>query len=417
MTEKEVQVYGKRWVILLLFMFANITMQILWISYGSITIEATSYYNVGELEILILSLIFMVVYIPISFLASWSIDKYSFKLGTSIGVILAGIFGFLRFIAGSNYLFALISQTGIAIGQPFLLNALTKLSANWFPEEERTTSTGIGLISQFIGIALGVFLSPFLISCTESIPFFTELFPMLIECDITPMLFTYGILSVAAAVLFVIFVKDKPPTPPSAKISEEKVFMFEGLKKLFTNRYFLILVVLFFIGLGTFNWVTTYIELIVAPRGYSASDAGNIGAIMLFGGIIGCLIMSTLSDKYQKRKILILISVALTTISLTVLSFASSALLLYIFGFTLGFGVLSAGPVTLEYAVDITKPVPEASSNGILMMIGQVGGILFILGLVGLTTAEGDYFPALLLLSLLALAILILSFFLKEIKK
>jgi hypothetical protein len=46
-----------------------------------------------------------------------------------------------------------------------------------------------------------------------------------------------------------------------------------------------------------------------------------------------------------------------------------------------------------------------------------VGGILFILGLVGLTTAEGDYFPALLLLSLLALAILILSFFLKEIEK
>ncbi len=417
MTEKEIQVYGKRWVILLLFMFANITMQILWISYGSITIESSAFYGVGELEILLLSLIFMVVYIPVSFLASWSLDKYSFKFGTSIGVILGAIFGFLRFIAGSNYLFAFIAQTGIAVGQPFILNSITKLSANWFPEDERTLSTGLSLISQFVGIALGVFLSPFLISCTESIPILTELFPMLIECDITPMLFTFGILSVASGVLFVIFVKDKPPTPPSKKETVEKIFMFEGLKKLFTNKYFIILVILFFIGLGTFNMVTTYIELIVAPRGYSASDAGNIGAIMLFGGIIGCLIMSTLSDKFQKRKIFIIFSVTLTTISLTILSFASSALLLYIFGFSLGFGILSAGPVALEYAVEITTPVPEASSNGILMWIGQIGGILFILGLVGFTLPNGDYFPALLLLSFLALAILILSFFLKEAEK
>jgi MFS family permease len=417
MTEKEIQVYGKRWVILLLFMFANITMQMLWISYGAITIESTSFYNVGELEILLLSLIFMVVYIPISFIASWSIDKYNFKIGASIGVILAGIFGFLRFIVGSNYFLAFICQAGIAVGQPFLLNSITKLSANWFPEEERTFSTGLGLISQFIGIALGVFISPFLINCTGGFPFLVEYFPMLIECDITPMLLTYGIISLASGILFVILVKDEPPTPPSKKETVEKVFMFEGLKKLFTNKYFLILVILFFIGLGTFNMITTYIELIVAPRGYSASDAGNIGAIMLFGGIIGCLVMSTLSDKYQKRKVLIIISVAFTTISLAVLSFTSSALLLYLFGFILGFGILSAGPVALEYAVDITRPVPEASSNGVLMMVGQIGGILFILGFVGFTLPSGDYLPALLLLTFLALVLLILSLLLKEPEK
>jgi hypothetical protein len=88
---------------------------------------------------------------------------------------------------------------------------------------------------------------------------------------------------------------------------------------------------------------------------------------------------------------------------------------LYLFSFLLGYGILSAGPVALEYAVDLTKPVPEASSNGMLMMIGQVGGIIFILLLVGFTIPPlGDYFPTLLLESIFLIAVLVLVFFLKE---
>jgi hypothetical protein len=48
------------------------------------------------------------------------------------------------------------------------------------------------------------------------------------------------------------------------------------------------------------------------------------------------------------------------------------------------------------------------------MMVGQVGGILFIIGLVDLTLPNGDYFPALLILTILAVLLFISSFFLKE---
>lgn len=401
MSEKEIQVYSYRWVVLLLFMFSNITMQILWISYGAVTIESTVFYSVDELSILLLSLVFMVVYIPVNFLASWIIDKYNFRLGAGIGTILAGIFGFLRFVAGQNYEFALIFQIGIAVGQPFILNSITKLSANWFPESERTTATGLSLISQFIGIALGLFITPLLV----------------VGNDISIMLLTYGILAVVSAILFVAFVKSEPPTPPSKRAIAEKVFMFDGIKKIFTNKYFLILVILFFVGLGAFNMITTYIELILDPRGYTALDAGLIGAIMLLGGIVGCVIMSALSDKYKKRKVLILTSVLITTVSLAILSFTDNEFLLYLFGFLLGFGILSAGPVALEYAVEITAPVPEATSNGALMMVGQIGGIIFILGLVDFTTPTGDYFPALIFLTALAAVLVILTLLLKENSK
>jgi MFS family permease len=228
------------------------------------------------------------------------------------------------------------------------------------------------------------------------------------------MILVYGILALISGVLFTIFGKNKPPTPPSIDISKEKVLMGEGLKQLFLNKYFLILFITFFFGLGIFNFITSYIELIVAPRGFDATDAGILGGLMLIGGIVGCVVMSALSDKFKKRKILLIISVLIATISLSIITFTADITLLYLFSFLLGYGILSAGPVALEYAVDLTSPIPEASSNGMLMMVGQIGGIIFILFFEGFTSPIGDYFPTLLLESIFLLIVLIMIFFLKE---
>jgi MFS family permease len=397
MSEK-IQVYGDRWIVLLLFMFVNITLQILWITFASITIEASVFYGVSVLEILFLSLVFMIAYIPVTFLASWMIDKYDFRIGAGIGAVLAGVFGFLRFFAGNDYILLLIFQIGIAIGQPFILNSITRLSANWFPETERTTATGLSMISQFIGIMLGVLITPFIFGAM----------------GISLMLLLFGILSLISGVLFLVFTKNKPPTPPSTEISREKVLMGEGLKQLIMNKYFVILILTFFFGLGIFNFITSYIEIIVAPRGFGTTDAGLFGGLMLIGGIVGCIVMSALSDKYKKRKLLLIISVIIASISLFTITFVFDFTLLSLFSFLLGYGILSAGPVALEYAVDLTKPVPEASSNGFLMMIGQVGGIIFILVFEGFTNPYGDYFPTLLLESIFLVITLVTVFFLKE---
>lgn len=399
MSEEKIQVYGYRWLVLVLFMFTNITLQILWITFASITLESADFYGVAELDILFLSLVFMIAYIPVTFLASWLIDKYDFRVGAGIGAILAGIFGFLRFFAENDYTLLLIFQIGIAIGQPFVLNSITRLSANWFPESERTSATGLSLISQFIGILLGVLVTPFLYAA--------------FNLEIT--LLIYGILSLISGLLFIIFVKNKPPFPPSKEELREKVLMGKGLKSLFKNKGFIILFITFFFGLGIFNFITSYIELILDPRGFDATDAGVIGGLLLIGGIVGCVIMSALSDKYKKRKLLLIISIIIATISLFIITppITTDPVLLYLFNFLLGFGILSAGPVALEFAVDLTKPVPEATSNGMLMMVGQIGGIIFILFFEGFTLG-GDYFPALLLESIFLLAILVLVFFLKE---
>ncbi|NQT27880.1 MFS transporter, partial [candidate division KSB1 bacterium] len=47
----------------------------------------------------------------------------------------------------------------------------------------------------------------------------------------------------------------------------------------------------------------------------------------------------------------------------------------------LGLFLLSAGPVGFQYGAEITYPAPEGASNGLLILMGQISGILFIFGM------------------------------------
>ena len=140
MTESKYAMYGYRWVVLAVFMFINLTIQMLWIAYAPITGPAAKFYGVTDLQIGILAMSFMITFIPLSIPVSWVIDTYGFRLAVSIGAVLMGIFGLLRGLAGANYSMVLISTIGIAIAQPFLLNAWTKVPAKWFAIHERATA-------------------------------------------------------------------------------------------------------------------------------------------------------------------------------------------------------------------------------------------------------------------------------------
>ena len=137
MEQTDFKVYSYRWVVLLAFMFVVAINQLLWITFAPITGNAATYYGVSDLSIGFLSMSFMIVYIVISIPASWVIDTYGIRVAVGIGAVLTGIFGLLRGILAPNYTLVLIAQIGIAIGQPFILNAITTVAARWFPIKER----------------------------------------------------------------------------------------------------------------------------------------------------------------------------------------------------------------------------------------------------------------------------------------
>jgi hypothetical protein len=53
-----------------------------------------------------------------------------------------------------------------------------------------------------------------------------------------------------------------------------------------------------------------------------------------------------------------------------------------------GFFLLSAGPIGFQYGAEITFPAPEGTSNGLLILMGQISGIVFILGMDSLKAPD-----------------------------
>ena len=399
MQETEFRVYGYRWVMLSVYMLAIIINQLMWITFAPITIDATSFYGVSDLKIGILSMSFMIVYLIVSIPASWIIDTYGIRVGVGTGVVLTGIFGMLRGLVSDNYSLLLLAQIGIAIGQPFLLNSITKVAARWFPIKERATASGLGTLAMYIGILLGIGLTPFLAN----------------GHGIEGMLHIYGIISLAAAVIFFIFARERPPTAPCRPDQEERALAIDGLKLLFRNKDFLWLMVIFFVGLGVFNSVTTWIENILSPRGFSAEQAGITGGLMIVGGIFGALVMPLLSDRYRKRIPFIIIALAGATAGLAGITYATNYAFLLCSAAAFGFFLLSSGPIGFQYGAEVTFPVSEGTSNGFLLLMGQISGIAFIFGMDSFKSpVTGSMSAPLLVMIILLLVSFIFSLRLKE---
>jgi sugar phosphate permease len=393
MSTSTYRVYGYRWVVLAGFMAAVAFNQLLWINFAAITGPAAAYYGVSDLSIGLLSMSFMIAYLFMALPASWVIDTRGFRTAVGIGTVLTAVFGLMRGLVGADYTLVLVAQLGIAVGQPFILNAVTKVAARWFPLNERATASGLGSLSIYLGILVGLALTPFLT----------------IQVGIDRMLLIFGVGAVAAAVFFLVVARERPATPPGPPEQEERALMFDGLKQIVRRRDFLLLMLIFFIGLGIFNGVTTWIEDIVRPRGFSITEAGLTGGLMILGGVIGALILPGLSDRYRRRVPFIVIALAGAIPGLAGITFASTTLLLYTAAFVFGFFLLSSGPIGFQYGAEIGRPTPEGTSNGLLLLMGQISGIIFIFDMDSFKVpATGSMDPSLLaLMALLVVALLV----------
>lgn len=391
MIDQTFKSYRYRWIVLAVFMFVNLMMQLLWISYAPITGPAAKFYGVTDQGVGFLAMSFMIVYIPLSIPESWAIDKFGFRKMVSLGAILMGVFGLLRGFAGANYTLALISTIGIAIGQPFLMNSWTTVPAKWFEQEFRATAVGLVTLAGLIGVALGMVITPIL---NETLP-------------IDRIQVLYGGIAAISALLFVILARETPPTPPCPDSLATRALMLDGLKNAITNRKFWLILLISFLGMAIFNGITTWVENIVRPRGLSPADAGTLGAVLLVGGICGAIILPAFSDKERKRQKYLIIGLLCAIPGLIGFTFAHSLWLLIVSAFALGFFLVSASPISMQFGAEITQPTPEGTSNGLFQLFGQVS-VVFVYIMEVMKDKSESFTPSLILsVVLLGISVLV----------
>jgi MFS family permease len=185
--------------------------------------------------------------------------------------------------------------------------------------------------------------------------------------------------------------------------------MLDGLKHALTVKPFLVILAVAFVIMGVFNGVTTWVGDIILPRGFGATDAGILGALMLVAGVIGAVVLSALSDKQGKRVRYLILTLTLAIPSLIGVAFVSTTVLLYASAAALGFFIVGALPIGMQYAAEVTVPTPEGTSNGLVQLFGQCS-VVFVYIMGPLRTGGGSFAVSLLLMSaLLAVCAVIVS--------
>ena len=385
--ETQVRVYPYRWVVLAAFMAVNLTIQLLWISYAPVTTTASRYFGVGAVAVGALAMVFMVVYIPLSLPASYLIDRRGLRLASGFGAVLAGVAGVARGLAGDRYGAVLAATVGAAVAQPFLLNAWTTVSVRWFPRSQRATAVGLVTLANLAGAGMGMALTPALAG----------------SLSLAAIQLVYGAAALVAGLAFVLVVRDRPPTPPDAAAAEDRALVLDGLRHAVHVRPFLVFLAMAFVGMGVFNGVSTWVEEIVRPRGFTSGDAGTMGALLLLGGILGAVLLAALSDRARRRAPFLALAFGVASPALFLLALAGSTPLLLAAAFVLGFFLVSGMPIGMQYVAEITAPTPEGTSNGLVQLVGQAS-VVFVYLMAMTRAPDGSFLPSLVALAVLLLA-------------
>ena len=391
-----------RWVVLSCFIFVALLSQLCWLTFAPITSQVTKLFNVSAFDVSLLSLVWPLVFVILAIPVGIFIDKKGFKISVEVGTLLLAIFSVFRIfstIPNYNYYILLVSQTGAAISQPFIFGSITKVAINWFSEKDQGLATGLGTIGLFIGMMLALAITPLLF----------------LSIGITKMLMIYALISCMGAFFFIFFAKERKIKTITDASSG---FTFKNLWELSKLKGFIIIEFGFFVVVGGFTAITTWLEQILSSlHGINIDQAGIVGGLMIIGGIIGSIIIPIISDKVNKIKPFILLDLAIGTIAIFLIGSTNSFILLSLIFFFGGFFLMSALPLVLEISSRISGPDMAGRASSLLWFFSQVGSVLLIIIVEPIYSLWGSYYYSILLIVILWLISFFLFFSIKEINR
>jgi len=355
--------YRYRWVVLAVYMYISALTQLYWLNFAAIDTFVEERFSITASSVMWFTLVFPLVQVLLSMPAGMVIDKKGFKYGVGIGALFTGVFAMLRLVNTDSFTILLISQIGIAIGQPFVLNGITKLVVTWVPQKEEATAVGLGSLALLVGMMVGLGATPALV---QFLGFDT-------------MLLIYGILGVLGILLFFSLVKAQPATPPRKIEAQQEITGWQGIKHILKMRDFVVLGFIALIGIGVFNGLATWLEKILNElHQIPMTDAGLISAILVLSGIVGCIVIPLVSDKIMKRKPFLLLASGVGAVCIIALMVAKGYAANMVNAIFLGFFLISALPIMLTMSAEITGARFAGISVGYLQLLGNAAAVAIV---------------------------------------
>ncbi|KAK5682633.1 hypothetical protein LTS10_005761 [Elasticomyces elasticus] len=384
------RVYPSRFYGLILLVLLNIMISWSWLTFASLSTTSAAYFGVSEASINWLSTGFLFAFIPMAPLVILTLNKGGPKRAIIISSALVLTGNWIRYLGtrypkhlsgreqgSGTFGVVMLGQILIGFAQPFVLAAPTRYSALWFSDSGRVSATAFASLANPFGAALGQLIGPLWADTPSQIP---------------RMVLYTSILSSAITILAP-FTPSGPPTPPSAVAASEKLDLRAALKVLPRNRQFWLLLLPFSIYVGFFNACSSLLNQIFAPYGFTETEAGIAGGLLIVVGLIASAIVSPLVDRTKRYLLTIKILVPIIASSYLVLIWmpaTRSVVGPYIICSLLGASSFSLLPCALEYLVVITHPVSPEITSVICWTGGQLLGAVFIVVMTALRGGMGS---------------------------
>ena len=345
------------------YMYISALTQLYWLNFAAIETFIEERFSIPPSSVMWFTLVFPLVQVLLSMPAGMVIDRKGFKYGVGIGAAFTGAFAMLRLVNTDSFTVLLISQIGIAIGQPFVLNGVTKLVVTWFPRKEEATAVGLGSLALLVGMMVGLGATPALVQ----------------YLGFERMLLIYGILGILGILLFFLLVRPRPATPPREVEVQQEITGWQGIKQILKIRDFVILGFIALIGIGVFNGLATWLEKILNElHQIPMTDAGIISAILVLSGIVGCIVIPLVSDKIMRRKPFLMLASAIGAVSIIALMVAKGYAANTVNAIFLGFFLISALPIMLTMSAEITGARFAGISVGYLQLLGNAAAVAIV---------------------------------------
>ncbi|MDO5769114.1 MAG: MFS transporter [Psychrobacter sp.] len=360
-----------KWLIIAGFSVLLGVNQFLWLTFATIVISTQAHFGVSEFLANLLTLMFPIVFVLLAIHSGKILDNMGYKKVVSCAALLMLGGAVVRWLGAEHYWVVFIGQLLIAIAQPYITNAINQVTADWFDKSQIATVTGVIMGGMFLATALGAFASP----------------PLIAALGFSGMLLINVVVTAIAVAGFLLVIAEKPR-------QHHLAISLREVESLLHNKRLWMISITIFIAMGYFNGLSNWIAPILAPRGVDEATAGVITAMLILGGILGALVIPLLSDKLQKRRLFLLIATVVGAIATYPLLYMTSGISTLVVSFILGFFLLAGYPLLIAAAEDTVHPTQAAKAVAMLMMLGNLGGVVMVLTMQAVKGVTNSWPPA-----------------------
>ncbi|CBY07974.1 unnamed protein product [Oikopleura dioica] len=273
-----------RWLTLFAVMSTSGGNAMGWLAFAPIPGPTTEYFGITTNQVDFFSVLFMLVGIPVGFVAIWCADI----IGLRKSIWIAGIFNLAgslvrlstlfhseldaenNFVAAPSWCYpvALVGTAIMAVSQAFVLVIPTKMASQWFKGDQRLLSNSLSSLSNPLGMMVAAVTAPIIVKAPS-------------DLWIQALIFA---IPVALGLISSLFIPGEGNYLPAEELSFKQRLKY--LFKEYRGEYILILLI-GAIGVAHFSTKLTLLVQFLCPAGYDNAFSSSICAsAIIVSGLI-----------------------------------------------------------------------------------------------------------------------------------